>query len=93
LANVSISDVRDTINVSAADIPDAKLQKMIKRAEVTLELELGKEIDRNECASRAKALLANLKAPAEQLTHRSTVLDYSVTPLLAGDKVHVALPN
>ena len=45
MANVSLSDVRDTINVSAADIPDAKLQKMVKRAEVTLELELGKEID------------------------------------------------
>jgi hypothetical protein len=38
LANVSLSDVRDAFNVSAADIPDAKLQKMVKRAEVTLEL-------------------------------------------------------
>jgi hypothetical protein len=46
-----------------------------------------------ECASRAKALLASLKAPAEQLTLSSTVLDYGNAPLLAGDTVHVALPN
>ncbi|MBN1245810.1 hypothetical protein JXA31_09485 [Candidatus Bathyarchaeota archaeon] len=46
-----------------------------------------------ECTSRAKALLASLKDPAEQLTLRSTVMDYGAAPLLAGDKVHVALPN
>jgi hypothetical protein len=34
-----------------------------------------------------------LKAPAEQLTLRSTVVDYGATPLLPGDTVHVALPN
>jgi hypothetical protein len=49
LANVSLSDVRDAINVSVSDIPDAELQKMVKRAEVTLELELGKEIDYADC--------------------------------------------
>jgi hypothetical protein len=47
----------------------------------------------DECASRAKALLASLKDPAEQLTLRSTVVDYGTTPLLPGDKVHVTLPN
>jgi len=47
----------------------------------------------DECTSRAKALLANLKEPAEQLTLRSTVIDYGTTPLLAGNTVHVALPN
>jgi hypothetical protein len=46
-----------------------------------------------ECESRAKALLASLKDPAEQLTLRSTVADYGTTPLLPGDTVHVALPN
>jgi len=46
-----------------------------------------------ECTMRAKALLASLKDSAEQLTLRSTVIDYGVTPLLAGDKVHVTLPN
>jgi hypothetical protein len=47
----------------------------------------------DECASRANALLASLKEPAEQLTFRSTVVDYGNTPLLPGDKVHVTLPN
>jgi hypothetical protein len=60
--NVSISDVRDTINVSDADIPDAKLQKMVKRAEVTLELELGKEIDYNDCTEPEKEFITLLAA-------------------------------
>ena len=47
----------------------------------------------NECDLRAKALLAYLKDPAEYLTVTSTVIDYGATPLLPGDKIHVALPN
>jgi hypothetical protein len=47
----------------------------------------------DECTSRANALLASLKDPAEQLMFRSTVVDYGNTPLLPGDKVHVTLPN
>jgi hypothetical protein len=62
LANVSLSDVRDTINVSASDIPDAKLQKMIKRAEVTLELELGREIDHTDCTEAEKVFITVLAA-------------------------------
>ncbi len=51
LASISLDDVRDVINLSAADVPDAKVLKTIKRAEVTLELELGKEIYCDDCAS------------------------------------------
>ncbi|MEM3357000.1 MAG: hypothetical protein QW166_04145, partial [Candidatus Bathyarchaeia archaeon] len=47
----------------------------------------------NECALRAKALLNHLKDPAENLTIKSTVIDYGNTPLLPGDKIHVTLPN
>jgi hypothetical protein len=47
----------------------------------------------NECMLRAKAVLAQLKDPAESLTIRSTVVDYGSTPLLPGDKIHVVLPN
>ena len=47
LASVSVDDVRDVLNVSSAEVPDAKVLKMIKRAEVTLELDTGKEIDYN----------------------------------------------
>jgi len=34
LASVTVDDVRDTINISAVDISDVKILKMIKRAEV-----------------------------------------------------------
>ena len=47
----------------------------------------------DECASRAKALLASLKDPAESLTLRSSVVDYGNAPLLPGDTVHAVLPN
>ena len=62
MANVSLSDVRDAINVSETDIPDDKLQKMVKRAEVTLELELGKEIDYNDCTEAEKEFITLLAA-------------------------------
>jgi hypothetical protein len=52
--------------------------------------ELGSDL---ECESHAKALLANLKDPVETLTLKSSVLDYEATPILAGDKIHVTLPN
>jgi hypothetical protein len=60
LANVSLADVRDAINISAADVPDEKLAKMVKRAEVTLELELGKEIDSDDCTDAEKEFLTLL---------------------------------
>jgi len=34
LASVTVDDVRDTINISSADISDSKILKMLKRAEV-----------------------------------------------------------
>ena len=62
MANVSLSDVRDAINLSIADVPDEKLQKMVKRAEVTLELELSKEIDYNDCTEAEKEFITLLAA-------------------------------
>lgn len=62
MANVSPNDIRDAINVTEADIPDVKLQKMVKRAEVTLELELGKEIDANDCTNAEKEFITLLAA-------------------------------
>jgi hypothetical protein len=47
----------------------------------------------NECMLRAKALLDYYRSPAEQLTIKSTVIDYGSTPILAGDRVYVSLPN
>jgi len=49
VASVSVDDVRDVININSAEVPDAKVLKMVKRAEVTLELETDKEIDYSNC--------------------------------------------
>lgn len=62
MANVSLSDVRDAINVSETDIPDAKLQKMIKRATTTLALELNKQIDYSDCSEPEKEFITLLAA-------------------------------
>jgi hypothetical protein len=47
----------------------------------------------NECDLRARAVLDNMKDPAENLLVKSTVIDYGTLPLLAADKVHAELPN
>jgi hypothetical protein len=60
LAIVTVDDVRDVINVSPADIPDVKILKMIKRTEVTLEL--GKEIDLENCTEAEKEFITVLAA-------------------------------
>jgi len=62
LASVSADDVRDVINVSSAEVPDAKVLKMIKRAEVTLELETNKEIDYSSCTDAQKEAITVLAA-------------------------------
>lgn len=62
MANVSLSDVRDTINVSSTDIPDDKLQKMINRAATTLALELNKQIDIGDCSEAEKEFITLLAA-------------------------------
>jgi hypothetical protein len=62
LASVTPDDVRDAINISPADIPDNRILKMVKRAEVTLELELGKEIDYDDCTDAEKEFITLLAA-------------------------------
>jgi hypothetical protein len=57
-------------------------------------VEVNEELRGNfECECHAKALLSNLKDPTESLTVKTTVLDYGLTPILAGDKIHVTLVN
>ncbi|MEM3356609.1 MAG: hypothetical protein QW166_02150 [Candidatus Bathyarchaeia archaeon] len=62
MASVTVDDVRDVLGISTADVPDDKIAKMIKRAEVTLELELGKEIDYNDCRDAEKEFITLLAA-------------------------------
>jgi hypothetical protein len=57
-------------------------------------VEVNEELYSNaECESHAKALLSNNKDPADSLTVQSSVLDFGSSPILAGDKVFVELPN
>ncbi len=62
MANVSLSDVRDTINIASTDIPDDKLQKMINRAATTLALELNKPITAGDCTDAEKEFITLLAA-------------------------------
>lgn len=47
----------------------------------------------NECLLRAKALSDYLSGPAEYIKVTSDVVDYGSTPILAGDRTWVTLPN
>jgi hypothetical protein len=62
LPSVSADDVRDVINLASSDIPDTKVLKMIKRAEVTLELETGESLDYSNCTDAEKEFITILAA-------------------------------
>jgi len=47
----------------------------------------------NECLLRAKALYDHLSSPAEYIRIVSDIIDYGTTPILAGDRIWVTLPN
>lgn len=81
MASVTNDDVRDTINISSEDVSDTKILKMIKRAEVTLELELGKEIDYSNCTDAEKefiTLLASIYAVCHLTGGSAVGLSFSV---------------
>ena len=62
MGSVSAEDVRDALNLKDSDISDAKVLKMIKRAEVTLELELSADIDYQNCTDAQKEAITLLAA-------------------------------
>ncbi len=62
MVNISPSDIRDTINIDSADIPDKKLQKMITRAATTLSLELNKQVNPDDCTEIEKEFITLLAA-------------------------------
>jgi hypothetical protein len=62
VATVVVDDVRDVLHISEDDIPDAQILKMVKRAEVTLELELSADINCNDCTEPQKEAITLLAA-------------------------------
>ncbi|MCW3982812.1 MAG: hypothetical protein NWE96_02315 [Candidatus Bathyarchaeota archaeon] len=90
---VSVDDVRDVLQISEADIPDAKVLKMIKRAEVALGLELSREIDYTDCTEAEKeavTLLAAIYAVCYLTGGSAVSLNFSVGDLSSSNS---ALPN
>ncbi|MCW4047123.1 MAG: hypothetical protein NWE99_06135 [Candidatus Bathyarchaeota archaeon] len=90
---MSVDDIRDVLHVSDSDIPDAKVLKMIKRAEVTLGLDLSREIDHTDCAEAEKEAIVLLAAIYSvcYLTGGSAVgLNFSVGDLNSSNS---ALPS
>jgi len=62
LVSVCAEDVRDALNVSSSDISDVKVDKMLKRAAVTLGLELSVAIDYADCTETQKEAIILLAA-------------------------------
>jgi len=62
MASVAVDDVRDVLHIADADIPDAKVLKMVKRAAVTLGLELNSQIDYSNCSEAEKEAITVLAA-------------------------------
>jgi hypothetical protein len=62
MGSVSAEDVRDALNLKDSDISDVRVLKMIKRAEVTLELELSADIDYQNCTDAQKEAITLLAA-------------------------------
>jgi hypothetical protein len=62
VGSVSAEDIRDSLNLKDSDISDVKVLKMIKRAEVTLELELSADIDYQNCTDAQKEAITLLAA-------------------------------
>jgi hypothetical protein len=62
LVSISADDVRDVINVTTEEVPDDKILKMIKRAEITLELETDKQVDSSNCSDAEKEAITVLSA-------------------------------
>jgi len=62
LVSVSADDVRDVINVTSEEIPDSKISKMIKRAEVTVALETDRQVDSGDCSEAEKEAITVLSA-------------------------------
>jgi hypothetical protein len=84
MGSVSAEDIRDALNLKDSDISDVKVLKMIKRAEVTLELELSADIDYQNCTEAQKEAITILAAiyAACYLTGGSAIgLNFSVGDL------------
>ena len=98
MANVSLADVRDTINVGNADVPDEKLQKMVTcRGHAGVGTGQGDRLKRllgggegvhHDACRRLRHLLPNRRLRGRLELQRGRPKFQR-----SGDTVHVTLPN
>lgn len=62
MASVNADRVRDRVNLSSSDIPDAKVKEFILDAEAEVELETDLEIDYTNCTQAEAACITDLAA-------------------------------
>lgn len=62
LVSVTADMVRDRLNLTVADVDDAKVVEMIKDAAATIALETGLSIDYKNCSEAEAAAIKNLAA-------------------------------
>lgn len=93
MATVTTEDVRDILNLNESDVPDVKVLRMIKRAEVTLELELLLDLDYLDCSDAQKeaiVLLAAIYAVCYLTGGSAVCLNFSIGDLSSSTS---ALPS
>lgn len=62
MVSVTVDMVRDRLNLTVADVDDAKVVEMIKDATATIALETGLPIDYKNCSEAEAAAIKNLAA-------------------------------
>jgi hypothetical protein len=62
VVSISVEDVRDVLNIDSSDISDDKIEKMLKRATVSLSLELFVDINYLDCEEPHKEAITLLAA-------------------------------
>jgi len=82
LVSVSADDVRDVINVTSEEVPDDKISKMIKRAEVTVQLEAVRTVIKGVTGIYRKRVAGTKKAFLNNQEY-GAIIDAADTPKLA----------
>lgn len=62
MVNVTADLVRDRLNLTADDVEDEKVMKMVEDAAATVELETGLSIDYTSCSEAEATVIKNLTA-------------------------------
>jgi hypothetical protein len=62
LVAVTPAEIRERVNLTEADVPDATVLRFAKAAAVTVSLELGKTVDYTNCTDQEAEAIKNIAA-------------------------------